>query len=161
MAQKSRISTCLWFDTEAEDAARFYVSLVPNSRITGLSRYDEGAPMPEGTVLTVTFELDGVPFMALNGGPIFPQTEAASVVVYCDTQAEIDRLWNALTADGGKETRCGWLKDKYGVSWQVVYARVMEMIEDSDRAKVNRLLAAVREMVKLDVAKLEAAYKGE
>lgn len=161
MAQKSRISTCLWFNTEAEDAARFYVSLVPNSRITGLSRYDEGAPMPEGTVLTVTFELDGVPFMALNGGPIFPQTEAASVVVYCDTQAEIDRLWNALTADGGKETRCGWLKDKYGVSWQIVYARVMEMIEDSDRAKVNRLLAAVREMVKLDVAKLEAAYKGE
>ena len=161
MAKMRRISTCLWFNTEAEDAARFYVSLIPNSRITGLSHYDEAAPMPEGSVLTVTFELDGVPFMALNGGPVFPQTEAASVVVYCDTQAEIDRLWNALTADGGKETQCGWLKDKYGVSWQVVYARVMEMIEDGNRAKVNRLLAAVRGMVKLDAAKLEAAYKGE
>lgn len=161
MAQTSRVSTCLWFNSEAEDAAKFYVSLLPNSRITGLSRYDKGAPLLEGTVLTVTFELDGTPFIALNGGPIFPQTEAASVVVQCDTQAEIDRLWNALMTDGGKESQCGWLKDKYGVSWQIAYSRIWEMIQDDDRAKVDRTLAAVRGMVKLDIAKLDAAYKGE
>jgi predicted 3-demethylubiquinone-9 3-methyltransferase (glyoxalase superfamily) len=161
MASAQKISTCLWFNTEAEEAAKFYTSLFENSRVTGLSRYGKGARMPEGTVLVVTFELAGTEFMALNGGPLFPFTEASSLVVRCDSQAEIDRLWNALTAEGGKEVQCGWLKDRYGLSWQIIPTRIRDMMQDTDQAKIDRVMAAVLTMVKIDLAKLEAAYRGD
>ena len=160
MAYKQKVSTCLWFNTEAEDAAKFYVSLFDKSRITALSRYGKGAPMPEGTVLTVVFELAGTEFMALNGGPHFKFTEASSMVVLCDTQAEIDRLWGALLAGGGREQQCGWLKDRYGLPWQIVPARLRDLMKDPDQANTDRVMAALLSMVKLDIAKLEAAYKG-
>ena len=160
MTPKQKVSTCLWFDRQAEEAAKFYVSLFDNSRITSISRYGKGARMPEDLPLVVTFELDGRSFMALNGGPVFPFTEASSMVVQCETQAEIDRLWSALSA-GGKEVQCGWLKDKYGLSWQVVPARLGEMMTDCDPAKTARVMAAFMKMVKFDLATLEAAYRGE
>jgi len=160
MAYKQKVSTCLWFNTEAEDAAKFYVSLFDKSRITTVSRYGKDLPMPEGTVLTVVFELAGTEFMALNGGPQFKFTEASSMVVLCDTQAEIDRLWGALLAGGGREHQCGWLKDRYGLPWQIVPARLRDMMKDADQARADRVMAAVMKMVKLDIAKLEAAYKG-
>jgi len=161
MASAQKISTCLWFNTEAEEAAKFYVSLFENSRVTGLSRYGKGARMPEGTVLVVNFELAGTKFMALNGGPLFPFTEASSLVARCDSQAEIDRLWKALTADGGKEVQCGWLKDRYGLSWQIVPSRIHDMMQEADQAKTDRVMAAILTMVKIDLAKLEAAYRGD
>jgi predicted 3-demethylubiquinone-9 3-methyltransferase (glyoxalase superfamily) len=160
MAYKQKVSTCLWFNTEAEEAAKFYVSLFDKSRITAVSHYGKGTPMPEGTVMTVVFELAGTEFMALNGGPHFTFTEASSMVVMCDTQAEIDRLWGALLAGGGREQQCGWLKDRYGLSWQIVPARLRELMKDPDPAKTDRVMAALLSMVKLDIAKLEAAYKG-
>jgi predicted 3-demethylubiquinone-9 3-methyltransferase (glyoxalase superfamily) len=160
MPTKQKVSTCLWFDTEAEEAAKFYVSLFDNSRITAVSRYGKGMPMPEGTVLTVVFELAGTEYMALNGGPLFKFSEASSMVVQCDTQAEIDRLWEALIAGGGHAQQCGWLKDRYGLPWQIVPARLREMMQDPDRARFGRLMAAIMGMVKLDIAKLEAAYRG-
>jgi predicted 3-demethylubiquinone-9 3-methyltransferase (glyoxalase superfamily) len=160
MAQAQKVSTCLWFNTEAETAAQFYVSLFESSRITGLSRYGKGARMPEGTVLVVNFLLAGTAFMAINGGPLFPFTEASSMVVQCDSQSEIDRLWNALTADGGKAVQCGWLKDRYGLSWQIVSSRIRDMMQDPDQAKTDRVMAAIMTMVKIDIAKLESAYNG-
>ena len=160
MARTQKISTCLWFDKEAEEAAKFYVSLFENSRILRASRYGKGGRMPEGTVLTVGFELAGTEFMALNGGPIFPFTEASSMVVKCETQAEIDRLWSALTSDGGKEVQCGWLKDRYGLSWQIVPAQIAEWMTDADPAKGERVMAALMKMVKLDTAVLEKAFEG-
>ncbi len=161
MAHAQKVSTCLWFDTEAEEAASFYVSLLPGSRITAVSRYGKGMPMPEGTVLTVTFELAGTEFMALNGGPHFKFSEASSMVVQCDSQAEIDRLWSALLAGGGREQQCGWLKDRYGLPWQIVPARLRDMMQDPDTKRTDRVMAALLTMVKLDLAKLEAAYSGE
>jgi predicted 3-demethylubiquinone-9 3-methyltransferase (glyoxalase superfamily) len=160
MASTQKVSTCLWFDTQAEEAASFYVSLLPNSRITSVSHYGKGAPMPEGTPLVVTFELAGTEFMALNGGPHFKFTEAASLVVQCESQAEIDRLWSALLADGGKEQRCGWLKDRYGLPWQIVPARLRSMMQAGDAARTARVMAEVMKMVKLDLPSLEAAYQG-
>jgi predicted 3-demethylubiquinone-9 3-methyltransferase (glyoxalase superfamily) len=159
MSLIQKVSTCFWFDKDGEDAAKFYVSLLPNSRITAVSRYGKGAPLPEGTALTVTFELAGTEFMALNGGPHFKLTEAASLVVQCDGQAEIDRLWSALLADGGKEQQCGWLKDRYGMSWQIVPARLRDMMQAGEPERMARVMAAVMKMVKLDLAPLEAAYK--
>lgn len=161
MPQKQKVSVCFWFNTEAEEAAQFYVSLFEDSRITGISRYGKGGPLPEGTVLTVTFTLAGTEIMGLNGGSYHPQSEAASMVVYCDDQAEIDRLWSVLLARGGKENRCGWLKDRFGLSWQIVPISLGEMMQDPDAAKVSRVMAAIMTMVKLDIAKLEAAYRGE
>jgi predicted 3-demethylubiquinone-9 3-methyltransferase (glyoxalase superfamily) len=160
MTKTQKVSTCLWFDTEAEEAAKFYVSLFENARITGVSRYGKGARMSEGTALVVTFELEGAGFMALNGGPAFTLTEAASIVVTCDSQAEIDRLWSALTADGGKEARCGWLKDRFGLSWQIVPSFIRDVMQGGDEAAAGRVMAAVMGMVKIDIAKLEAAHKG-
>jgi predicted 3-demethylubiquinone-9 3-methyltransferase (glyoxalase superfamily) len=156
----SKLHTCLWFDRNGEEAANFYVSLIPNSRITGLSRYGEGAPMPAGTALIVTFELDGAQYMALNGGSTFQQSEAVSLMVYCDDQAEVDRLWSALTADGGKESACGWLKDRFGVSWQITPRRLMEMMTSSDEVRKARAFAEMMTMRKLDIARLEAAWAG-
>lgn len=153
-----KVSTCLWYDNNAEEAASFYVSLIPDSRITTVTRYGEGAPMPEGTALTVVFQLAGVEYMGLNGGPIFPQTEAASIVVQCDTQDEIDQLWHALTSDGGKESRCGWLKDRFGVSWQIVPSRIGDWMTSPDRDASNRALAAIMQMGKIDLAAVERAF---
>jgi predicted 3-demethylubiquinone-9 3-methyltransferase (glyoxalase superfamily) len=160
MSSVQKVSTCFWFDKQGEDAAKFYVSLLPNSRITAVSRYGKGSPLPEGTALTVTFELAGTEFMALNGGPHFKLTEAASLVVQCESQAEIDRLWSALLAGGGKEQQCGWLKDRYGMSWQIVPAKLRTLMQDGDAAQSGRVMAAVMQMVKLDLPTLEAAYEG-
>ena len=155
----------LWYDTQAEEAAKLYVSLFKNSRIISVSRYGEAAAkasgMPVGSVLTVDFELDGQAFNALNGGPQFKFTEAMSIVIRCEGQAEIDRLWTALTVDGGEESYCGWLKDRFGVSWQIVPVRMEEMMASGDEAGTERMMAAMMEMRKLDLPKLEAAFKGE
>jgi predicted 3-demethylubiquinone-9 3-methyltransferase (glyoxalase superfamily) len=158
MSKPSRISTCLWFDTKAEEAANFYVSLFENAEITSISRYGPGGQMPEGLALMVAFEIEGVKFQLLNGGPMFAQTEAASISVSCNDQGEIDRLWSALTADGGKESMCGWLKDRYGVSWQIVPSALGALL--SDKAKAGRVMAAFMQMRKFDIAALEAAARG-
>jgi len=157
---KTRIVPCLWFDTQAEEAARFYTSIFKNSRITAVSHYAENMPMPKGTVLTVRFELDGQEHLAMNGGPMFHFTEAISLMVECKNQQEIDFYWDRLL-DGGSEAQCGWLKDKYGLSWQVVPEGLEKLIGDEDPTKANRVLQAVMGMVKLDVAKLEAAHAGK
>ena len=154
------IMPCLWFDTQAEDAASFYVSVFPNSRILETSRYPEGAPKPAGTVLTVDFELNGQRMQALNGGPEFTFSEAVSLTIECESQAEVDTYWSKLTADGGEESQCGWLKDKFGFSWQVVPARVSEMMATKDPAAFKRVFDAIMPMRKLDIATLERAYAG-
>ncbi len=154
-----KISTCLWFDTQAEAAAHFYVSLFTNARVSEISRYGPGQRMPEGLALVVNVEMEGARFMLLNGGPIFPQSEAASICVRCDTQAEIDRLWVALTADGGKESMCGWLKDRFGVSWQITPA-LLGPLMSGDSARAARVMAAFMQMRKFDIAALQAAAHG-
>jgi predicted 3-demethylubiquinone-9 3-methyltransferase (glyoxalase superfamily) len=154
------ISPFLWFDTQAEEAANFYVSIFPNSKITAVSRYPQGGPGPAGGVMTIGFELDGQAFTGLNGGPHFKFTEAVSFVVHCRDQAEVDRHWDALLADGGQESQCGWLKDKYGLSWQIVPQEFLDMVTDPDKAKVGRGMAAMMQMIKLDIAKLKAALEG-
>jgi predicted 3-demethylubiquinone-9 3-methyltransferase (glyoxalase superfamily) len=153
------IQPCLWFDTQALEAAEFYVSIFKNSKINQVTHYGENMPMPKGTVLTVTFELNGELFMALNGGPIFQFNEAVSLIVNCDTQEEIDHYWSKLTAEGGQEVQCGWLKDKYGLSWQINARKFDEWMKDP--VKGNRMMQAVMQMVKLDIAKLQAAYDGK
>jgi predicted 3-demethylubiquinone-9 3-methyltransferase (glyoxalase superfamily) len=156
-----KISPFLWFDKEAEQAANFYVSVFPNSKLGEIERYPEGAPGQAGSVMTVAFELDGEPFMALNGGPVFKFTEAISFVIDCADQAEVDDYWEKLTADGGKPVQCGWLTDKYGLSWQVVpTAALLETTSGPDPAGRKRAFDAMMRMVKLDVAKLKAAYAG-
>jgi predicted 3-demethylubiquinone-9 3-methyltransferase (glyoxalase superfamily) len=152
-----KITTFLWFDHEAEEAASLYVSVFPNSRITGVQRYQEGAPLPAGTAMTVSFVLDGVEFEALNGGPAFPFTEAISLFVRAETQPEIDELWDKLTADGGEPGRCGWLKDRFGLSWQVVPPALGELLGDPDPAAAGRVLQAMLGMSKIDIAQLRAA----
>jgi predicted 3-demethylubiquinone-9 3-methyltransferase (glyoxalase superfamily) len=155
-----RITSCLWFDDQAEDAANFYVSIFPNSKVTAVERYPmdtSEAGKKAGEVMTVTFELDGMPYMGLNGGPIFKFDEAISFVIDCDGQAEVDRYWDALLAGGGQESVCGWLKDKFGLSWQVVPRQLIELTTGPDKEKAARVFAAMMKMVKLDVAKLQAA----
>ena len=154
------VTPCLWFDRQGEEAARFYTSLFDSSRITAVSRYGPGGPMPAGLAMVVEFELDGAAFQALNGGPTYQLSEACSLSVACETQAEIDRLWAALTADGGEESSCGWLKDRFGLSWQIVPKSLAAMMTDPDPARVGRVVAAFMPMKKLDVAALEAAYRG-
>lgn len=158
MTAKPRISTCLWFDQNGEEAANFYVSLFPNSRITSVMRYGEGAPMPKGTAMLTLFELDGVQFGALNGGPVFKQSEAASIVAVCEDQGEIDRLWTRLTENGGAESMCGWLKDRFGVSWQIIPEGIEKMMGDPERGA--RVFAAIMPMRKIDLAALKKAYEG-
>ncbi|MBI5650049.1 MAG: VOC family protein [Chloroflexi bacterium] len=157
-----KIMSCLWFDDQAEAAVNFYVALFKNSKITNVARYDEAGAKasgrPVGTVMTMTFQLDGQEFMALNGGPIFKFTEAISFVVNCETQEEVDRLWNALTAHGGQEVQCGWLKDKFGLSWQIVPTALGELMSDPDPAKAQRVMQAMLQMKKIDIAKLRQAY---
>jgi predicted 3-demethylubiquinone-9 3-methyltransferase (glyoxalase superfamily) len=150
----------LWFDTEAEDAAKFYTSIFENSRINNISHYGEVGPRPAGTVLTVDFELDGQGFTALNGGPEFKFNEAISFLVNCETQEEVDRLWDALTEDG-QEVQCGWLRDKYGVAWQIVPTRLQELLQDPDAEKANRVMTAMLQMVKIDIDTLEKAAQSD
>jgi predicted 3-demethylubiquinone-9 3-methyltransferase (glyoxalase superfamily) len=152
-----RISPCLWFDTQAEEAAKFYAGIFKNSKIKSVTHYGEAGPMPAGTVMVVTFELDGVEFIALNGGPIYKFSEAVSLSISCRTQAEVDHYWSALTK-GGEEGPCGWLKDKYGLSWQVVPLEFSELMGSSDARRVKQMTAAMMTMKKLDLAKLKAAY---
>ena len=149
----------LWFDTEAEQAAEFYTSVFPNSRILSRALYPEGSPGPVGTVMTVEFELDGQRFVGINGGPQFPFTEAVSFQITCEDQAEVDRYWAALT-DGGEESQCGWLKDRYGLSWQVVPAGMEEVFADPDPARAQRAMQAMLGMRKLDIAALREAADG-
>ena len=160
MTKQPRVSTCLWYDDTAEAAAEFYVSLLPNSRIVSVMRYGPGGRMPEGLAMLVRFELDGVPFGALNGGPVFPPSEAASIVVACDTQDEIDRLWTALTAHGGKASQCGWLKDRFGVSWQVIPSMLAPIMEACDNTVLARVMGAIMPMTKIEISRLEAAREG-
>ena len=151
------ITPCLWFDTEGEDAARFYTSIFPNSKITKVTRYGSAGPRPEGTVMTVSFELDGQEFLALNGGPQFKFTEAISFQVSCRDQDEVDAYWNALTEGGGEEGPCGWLRDRFGLAWQIVPEALPKLLEQSDREKSQRVVAAMLKMKKIQVDELERA----
>jgi predicted 3-demethylubiquinone-9 3-methyltransferase (glyoxalase superfamily) len=157
-----KIMPCLWFDDQAEAAVNFYVALFKNSKITNVARYDEAGAKasgrPVGTVMTMTFQLDGQEFMALNGGPIFKFTEATSFIVNCESQSEVDRLWDALTAHGGEESQCGWLKDRFGLSWQIVPTALGELMSDPDPAKAQRVMQAMLQMKKIDIAKLRQAH---
>lgn len=155
-----RITPFLWFDTQAEEAANFYASIFKNSKITTVTRYGETGPGPKGTVLTVGFELDGQTFTALNAGPKFKFTEAVSFVVNCETQEEIDYYWEKLTADGGQESQCGWLKDKFGLSWQVVPSELPQLLS-GDPEKANRVMEAIMQMKKLDLPTLKAAAESD
>jgi len=155
-----KITPFLWFDNQAEEAATFYTSIFPNSKLGKMTRYGEAGPGPAGTVLTASFEIQGTEFTALNGGPVYKFTEAVSFVVHCETQAEVDHCWEKLTSDGGKEVQCGWLKDKFGLSWQIVPTVLPKLLGDPDVGKANRVMQAMLQMVKLDIAKLEAAAEG-
>lgn len=157
MTNPQKVSTCFWFDKDGEEAAKLYTSLIPNSEILSISRYGPGAPLPEGTAMLVSFSLAGVAFSALNGGPYFKPSEAASIVVACKDQAEIDKLWNTLTADGGEESQCGWLKDRWGISWQICPDKMGEWMTGPN---AGRVVEAFMPMKKLDVATLEAAARG-
>jgi predicted 3-demethylubiquinone-9 3-methyltransferase (glyoxalase superfamily) len=152
----TEISPCLWFDTEGEDAANFYVSVFPNSKILDVARYGEAGPRDAGTVMTVSFELDGKKFTALNGGPEFSFTEAISFQVSCTSQDEVDAYWSKL-AEGGEEGPCGWLKDRFGVSWQIVPTALPELLLDADQEKAQRVMAAMLKMRKIDIGELERA----
>ena len=157
----SKIIPCLWFDGNAEDAANLYVSLFPDSHIDGVRRSPADNPStPKGAVLTVDFTLAGQPFIGLNGGPEFPFTEAVSFTIDCEDQAEVDRYWDALIADGGESSVCGWLKDRFGVSWQVIPKQLPEMMNAADRDAAARAMEAMLKMTKIDVAKLRDAYEG-
>jgi len=155
----SKLTACLWFDTQGEEAARFYTSLFPNSRITSVSHYGEAGPRDAGTVMTVEFELDGQPFVALNGGPEFTFSEAISYQVSCETQEEVDRYWAALS-EGGEEGPCGWLKDRFGLSWQIVPTALPRLLQDPDREKAQRVMAAMLQMKKIEIDELELAAAG-
>lgn len=155
-----KITPFLWFDTNAEEAADFYTAIFKDSTVNGKTYYGENAPLPQGTVLTVNFTLNGIKFTALNGGPTFKFTEAISFVINCETQEEVDYYWNILLKDGGQKSQCGWLKDKFGLSWQVVPVQLLELLADKDKAKANRVMQAMMKMIKLDIATLEKATKG-
>jgi predicted 3-demethylubiquinone-9 3-methyltransferase (glyoxalase superfamily) len=154
-----KTTPCLWFDTQAEEAAQFYCSVFPNSRITSTSHYGEAGPRPAGEVLTVEFELDGQPYTALNGGPEFTFSEAVSFQIDCADQEEADHYWYSLSKDG-EESQCGWLKDRYGLSWQVVPRRLLELLADPDAGRSTRAMQAMLRMGRIDVAELERAADG-
>ena len=152
-----KITPFLWFDDKAEEAMNFYVSVFENSKVVSINRYGEAGPGPAGSVMTASFVLDGQEFVALNGGPHFKFSPAISFVVNCTTQEEVDELWAKLSA-GGKEVQCGWLEDKYGLSWQIVPTVLIEMLNDADPVKANRVMQAMLQMVKIDIAGLRRAY---
>jgi len=153
-----KITPFLWFDNQAEQAAEFYTSIFKNSKITAIARYPKGSPGPEGSVMTVGFELDGQPFTALNGGPIFKFNESVSFVVPCETQEEVDQYWERLL-EGGQESQCGWLKDRYGLSWQIVPNALIEMLQDRDPEKSKRVMGAMLQMKKIEIGPLRQAYE--
>ena len=159
-----KITPCLWFDDQAEKAVKFYASIFKNSKIKSITRYSEDAAKvsgrPKGSVLTVAFQLAGQEFLALNGGPIFKFTEAVSFIVNCQTQAEVDRLWEKLS-EGGEKGQCGWLKDKYGLSWQIVPTILSKMLQDKDARKSESVMSALLQMKKLDIKRLEQAFRKE
>ncbi len=155
-----KISPFLWFDTQAEEAANLYTSTFPNSKILAIARYGDAGPGPKGSVMTVQFQLDGQEVIALNGGPIYKFTEAISLSVDCKSQEEVDRYWSQLTANGGQEGPCGWLKDKFGLSWQVTPAILGQMLSDTDRKKAARVMEAMMKMKKIEIAVLKRAYEG-
>ena len=155
-----KITTFLWFDDKAEEAMNFYVSIFKNSKLLSVSRLPEGAPGVAGKVTMGKFQLEGQEFMALNGGPQFKFTEAISLFVSCETQAEVDDLWSKLTADGGSESQCGWLKDKFGLSWQIIPTALPRLLGDKDPARAQRALQAMLSMKKIDSARMEAAANG-
>jgi predicted 3-demethylubiquinone-9 3-methyltransferase (glyoxalase superfamily) len=155
-----KISPFLWFDGKAEEAAKFYISVFPNSKIGDILRNGPDGPGPQGSVLTVAFELDGQKFTALNGGPHYKFSPATSFVVNCETQDEVDYYWEKLSA-GGKTMQCGWLDDKYGVTWQVVPSVLVKMLQDKDAEKARRVLQTMMQMVKLDIKPLQQAYDGK
>ena len=160
-----KITPFLWYDNNAEEAANLYCSIFKNSKVLTLTRYDdagaEAAGRPKGSVMTVAFELEGQNFTAINAGPHFKFTEAVSFVVNCETQEEVDYFWEKLTADGGKESQCGWLKDKYGLSWQITPRILIELLEDKDPAKSQRVMKAMLQMKKIDIAALKQAAEGQ
>jgi len=157
-----KITPFLWFDDQAEQAAKFYTSIFKNSKVGRILRYDENAAKaagrPLGSVLTIEFEIEGQKFVALNGGPQFKFNESVSFVVNCETQDEVDYFWTKLTADGGQESACGWLKDKFGLSWQITPTVLIDMLHDKDADKAESVMKAMLEMQKIDIAKLNAAY---
>jgi len=155
-----KITTFLWFNNDAEEAANYYTSIFKNSKILDVSRYGDVGPGPKGSVMIVKFQLAGQEFVALNGGPQFKFTEAISLMVNCDNQQEIDELWRKLTA-GGQESQCGWLKDKFGLSWQIVPTELGKLMSAKDPAKANRVMQALLQMKKLDIAKLQQAAEGK
>jgi predicted 3-demethylubiquinone-9 3-methyltransferase (glyoxalase superfamily) len=156
-----RITPNLWFDNNAEEAAKFYCSVFPNSEITTVAYYTDAGPGPEGEVVTVTFVLDGQEYTGINGGPQFTFDEAVSLEVKCADQAEVDYYWERLTSDGGEASMCGWLKDKYGLSWQIVPVELWDLITDPDKERVSRATAAMLQMRKLDLAAMKAAADGK
>ena len=152
-----KITPFLWFNNQAEEAMNFYVSIFKNASVLSVNRYGKGAPMPEGTVLTASFELDGQPFVALNGGPMYKFSPATSFVVNCENQAEVDYYWDKLSA-GGKPNQCAWLNDKFGVSWQIVPKQLGQLLSDPDPIKAGRVMQAMMQMKKIDIAGLQRAY---
>jgi predicted 3-demethylubiquinone-9 3-methyltransferase (glyoxalase superfamily) len=153
-----KITTFLWFDHQAEEAMHFYVSIFKNSKVVSVARFGEAGPGPKGTAMSVTFQLEGQDFMALNGGPLFHFTEAISLFVNCETQEEVDELWDKL-CQGGQPSRCGWLKDKYGLSWQIIPSALTRMLQDTDPGKSQRVMQAMLQMNKIDIAGLKRAYE--
>lgn len=154
-----KITPCLWFDNRAEEAAKLYTSIFRNSKIGKIARYGDAGPGPKGSAMTVSFEIDGQEFLGLNGGPMFKFTPATSFVVNCTSQKEVDEYWAKLLEGGGVENQCGWLQDRFGLSWQIVPTRLSELLSDPDPAKSQRVMAAMLKMVKLDIAELEKAAK--
>jgi predicted 3-demethylubiquinone-9 3-methyltransferase (glyoxalase superfamily) len=159
MTEKQKIKTFLWFDENAEEAVQHYVSIFQDSKILHTARYGDAGPRPKGSVMSINFELAGQEFIALNGGPHFKFTEAISLLVTCESQVEVDELWTKLSA-GGAESQCGWLKDKFGLSWQIVPSAFFRMASDKDPAKSARVFGAMMQMKKFDIAQLERAYRG-
>ena len=156
----SKISTFLWFDTQAEEAMNLYTSIFRNSKRGTIARYGAAGPGPEGSVMTASFELEGQEFVALNGGPLYKFNESISLVVNCDSQEEVDEYWEKLTAGGGKPIECGWLKDKFGLCWQITPRQLGQMLSDKDPQKSKRTMEAMLTMQKLDIAALRKAYEG-
>jgi len=161
MSAGQKIKTFLWFDANAEEAANLYASIFKDAKILSVARYGDAGPGPKGSAMTVNFQLAGQEFVALNGGPHVKFTEAISLMVDCDSQEEVDELWSKLTAGGGEESQCGWLKDKFGLSWQIIPKALFRLMGDPDPAKSGRVVQAMLRMKKIDIAGLERAYEGK
>ena len=161
MSAKQKIKTFLWFEANAEEAASFYVSIFEDSKVLSVARYGDAGPGPKGSAMTVNFQLEGQEFVALNGGPHFKFTEAISLLVDCDSQGEVDELWSKLTAGGGAESQCGWLKDKFGLSWQIIPKALFKLMGDPDPVKAGRVMQAMLQMKKIDIAGLQKAHEGK